>query len=112
MEDALIRLGLSEAFAREFTNKGIISLDRLHVLTSKALNQLIKQIHQDNQGVGLFILFFSQQYVHAVCFWTNRMYILGLPYFIHQVTEQLAYTWNEAYKAEKKSGTFPQTLLS
>jgi hypothetical protein len=31
------------------------------MLTQDALTQLIKQIHQDNQGVGLFIPFFSQQ---------------------------------------------------
>jgi hypothetical protein len=73
MEEALIRLGMSEVSSREFTNNGKTSLDRLLVLMSEALTQLIKQIHRDNQGAGLFIPFFSQQYVHAIRFWANRM---------------------------------------
>jgi hypothetical protein len=111
MEDALVRLGLSEVFLREFANNGITSLDRLRVLISEALNQLIKQIHRDNQGAGLFIRFFSQQHVHAVRFWANRMYILGLPYSIQQVTEQLAYTWNDAYKAKNEIQNLPTDII-
>jgi hypothetical protein len=107
MEDALIRLGLTEVSAREFTNNGITSLDRLRVLTQESLTQLIKQIHRDNQGAGLFIPFFSQQCIKAVCFWANRMYIFGLPYHIAQVNMNLAVAWNEALKAELESRNLP-----
>jgi hypothetical protein len=61
MENAWVHLGFSEVSAQEFQNNGINLLDWLQMLTQDALTQLIKQIHQDNQGVGLFIPFFSQQ---------------------------------------------------
>jgi hypothetical protein len=61
MEEALMRLGLSEVAAREFMNNGIKSLQCLHLLTEDGLDRLIKQIHRDNQGAGLFIPFFSWQ---------------------------------------------------
>ncbi len=62
MEEALMRLGLTEIAAREFTNNGINGLERLRMLSSDGLDRLIKQIHRDNQGAGLFIPFFSQEY--------------------------------------------------
>jgi hypothetical protein len=61
MEEALMRLGLSEVAACEFMNNGIKSLQCLHLLTEDGLDRLIKQIHRDNQGAGLFIPFFSRQ---------------------------------------------------
>jgi hypothetical protein len=111
MEDALIRLGLTEVSAREFMNNGITSLDRLQVLTQESLTQLIKQIHRDNQGAGLFIPFFSQQCINVVHFWANRMYILGLPYHIAQVNMDLAVTWNEALKAELETRNLPGDIV-
>jgi hypothetical protein len=100
MEEALMRLGLSELAAREFTNNGINGLECLRMLTTNGLDCLIKQIHRDNQGMGLFIPFFSQESIHAIHFWTNRMYNLGIPYELDQVTEELAMTWNHAQKSE------------
>jgi hypothetical protein len=110
-KEALIRLGLTDVSAREFTNNGITSLDRLCMLTPEALTQLIKQVHWDNQGVGLFIPFFSQQYIHAIYFWANRMYILGLPYRIEDVNEALANIWNEALKSENESRNLPSDII-
>jgi hypothetical protein len=78
MEQTLMRLGISEVADREFTNNGINSLQHLHMLSEDGLDHLIKQIHRDNQGAGLFTPFFSQESVFAIHFWTNRMYILGL----------------------------------
>jgi hypothetical protein len=103
MGQALLRLGLSEVAAREFTNNGINSLQRLRLLNEDGLDRLIKQIHRDNQGAGLFIPFFSQESVHAIHFWVNRMYILGLPYKLDQVTEEYATLWNQARKSEKEA---------
>jgi hypothetical protein len=57
----LVGLGLSELAANEFINNGVSNLNKLRTLTSEALDMLIKQIHRDNQGQGLFIPFFSQQ---------------------------------------------------
>jgi hypothetical protein len=111
MEEALIRLGHSEVSTREFTNNGITSLDRLRVLTSESLTQLLKQLHRDNQGAGLFIPFFFQQYIQAIRFWTNRMYILGLPYRIEDVNEARASTWNEVLKAENESRNPPTDII-
>ncbi len=50
MEEALMRLGLSEIAAREFRNNCINSFQRLHFLTEDGLDRLIKQIHRDHQG--------------------------------------------------------------
>jgi hypothetical protein len=55
----LIGLGLSELAANKFINSGVTSLNKLRTLMSEALDKLIKQIHRDNQGQGLFIPFFS-----------------------------------------------------
>jgi hypothetical protein len=68
MEAALIRLGFSLLAAREFTGNDINNLNRLRTLTEDMLDRLIKQIHRDNQGAGLFIPFASQQHVHAIRF--------------------------------------------
>jgi hypothetical protein len=50
MEEALMRLGLSEIDAHEFRNNCINSFQRLHFLTEDGLDRLIKQIHRDHQG--------------------------------------------------------------
>ena len=102
MLQALMRLGLTQVAANEFINNGITTIHKLRVLTEDALDKLIKQIHRDNQGAGLFIPFFSQQYIHAIRFWANRMYILGAPYPIQEVDEVMADMWNEAMKAENR----------
>jgi hypothetical protein len=103
MEEALMRLGISQLVAREFTNNGINSLQCLCLLTEDGLDRLIKQIHRNNQGAGLFIPFFSQESVYAIHFWTNHMYILGIPYNLEQVTEEHALLWNSARKSEKEA---------
>jgi hypothetical protein len=100
MEQALMCLGLTEIAAREFTDNGINSLDRLRLLMTDGLDRLIKQIHRDNQGAGLFIPFFSQRSIHSIHFWTNCMYILGIPYELNQVTKELPTVWNRACKSE------------
>jgi len=67
---------------------------------------LIKQITKQrdaqaaNPGIGIFIPFFSQQYLRAIRFWANRMHILGMQVEAIQVTEQLAEEWNETMKTE------------
>ena len=110
MEQALMRLGISEIAVREFTNNGINSLQYLRMLSEDGLDRLIKNIHRDNQGAGLFIPFFSQEWVHAIHFWTNRMYILGLPYELELVTEEHAVLWNQAQKSEKEDVTTSSSL--
>jgi len=49
------------------------------------------------------IPFVSQQYIHAIRFWVNRMYILGAPFDVALVNEPLAKIWNEARKADAKA---------
>jgi hypothetical protein len=110
MEQALMRLGLSEVAAREFMDNGINSLQRLRLLNEDGLDRLIKQIHRDNQGAGLLIPFFSQESVHATHFWVNHMYTLGLPYELDLVTEQHATLWNQARKSEKEAARTSSTL--
>jgi hypothetical protein len=53
----------------------------------------LEQIHRDNQGKGIF---FSQESIYAIHFWTNRMHILGIPCDLDQVTEEHALLWNQA----------------
>jgi hypothetical protein len=72
---------------------------------------LIKQIHQGNQSQGLFIPFFSQQYVTAICFWTSCMHILGMHYDIEEVTEELAEKWNKQMKTELEAAKAPNKLI-
>jgi hypothetical protein len=110
MEEALMRLGLTKVAAHEFTNYGINGLERLRMLSSDGLDRLIKQIHRENQGAGLFIPFFSQESIHAIHFWKNRMHILGLQYEIDQVTEELATRWNRARKAEQEAAKMISSL--
>jgi hypothetical protein len=100
MREALIRLGLTAVTVTEFTNNGITTLNHLRMLTEDDLGRLIKQIHQDNQ-----------QFIHAVRFWANRMYILGQPFEIQAVTELLAETWAEIMKVEKEAATAPTDLI-
>ncbi len=111
MQAALVRLGLSQVAAQEFINNGITNLNKLQVLTAEALDMLIKQIHRDNQGAGLFIPFFSQQYIRAIRFWANRMHILGAEYPIEQVDEAMADMWNEAMKAELEAAKAPTDIV-
>jgi hypothetical protein len=111
MHAALIRLGLSEVAAQEFINNGITNLNKLRVLTVEALDMLIKQIHRDNQGAGLFIPFFSQQYIRAIRFWANRMHILGAEYPIEHVNEIMADMWTEAMKAELEAAKAPSDIV-
>lgn len=69
---ALIRLGLSPVAVQEFINNGITSLNKLRSLSAEALDMLIKQITKQrdapaaNPGAGIFIPFFSQQYICAI----------------------------------------------
>lgn len=100
MREALIRLGLTAVTVTEFTNNGITTLNHLRMLTEDDLGRLIKQIHRDNQ-----------QFIHAVRFWANRMYILGQPFEIQAVTELLAETWAEIMKVEKEAATAPTDLI-
>ncbi|MFO0446496.1 MAG: hypothetical protein ACK524_11600 [Planctomyces sp.] len=100
MEAALMRLGLSLLAAREFTGNGIMTINRLRTLTEDSLDRLIKQIHRDNQGAGLFIPFASQQHIHAIRFWANRMHIIGAPYDVDDIDEPLAEMWSGSKKAE------------
>ena len=98
-----MRLGLSLLAAREFTGNGIMTINRLRTLTEDSLDRLIKQIHRDNQGAGLFIPFASQQHIHAIRFWANRMHIIGAPYDVDDIDEPLAEMWSESKKAEQEA---------
>jgi hypothetical protein len=60
MEAVLMRLGLSQVAASEFAGNCIMTMNILRSLTGESLDQLIKQIHWDDQGAGLFIPFASQ----------------------------------------------------
>jgi hypothetical protein len=109
---ALVRLGLSDVAAAEFTDNGITNIHRWRALMEDALDRLIKQLSRDNNGgAGLVIPFISQQYLHAVRFWANRMYILGTPYDVALVTGPLAEAWNETRKAEAKAAEAPDDLV-
>jgi len=110
MEEALCRLGITEVATHEFKNNGINSLQRLRLLDKDGLDHLIKQIHRDNQGAGLFIPFFSQESLHAIHFWVSRMHILGIPYELDQVTEAHAMRWNQACKSEKEAAKMATAL--
>jgi hypothetical protein len=55
-QSAQMRLGLSQVASCKFTGNGITTMNRLRTLTEDALNRLIKQILEPNQGTGLFIL--------------------------------------------------------
>jgi hypothetical protein len=63
MEAALMRLGFSQVAVCEFNGNGITNLNRLRTLSEDSLDRLIKQIHQDFQGEGLFIPFAPQQLI-------------------------------------------------
>ncbi len=98
-----MRLGLSQLAAREFIVNGITMMNRLRSLTSESLDRLIKQIHRDNQGAGLFLPFASQQNIHAIRFWANRMHIIGAAYDVNDVDEPLAEMWTESMKVEQET---------
>jgi hypothetical protein len=83
--------------ALEFTGNGIMTINRLRTLTEDSLDCLIKQIRRDNQGAGLFIPFASQQHIHAIRFWDNRMHIIGAPFDFNDINELLAEMWSESF---------------
>jgi len=111
MEAALMRLGLSQLAAREFTGNGMNTLHRLRTLSEDALGRLIKQIHRDNQGAGLFIPFASQEHIHAIRFWANCMHIISSPYNIEAIDEPLAELWSESMKAEKEAADIQGDII-
>jgi hypothetical protein len=106
-----MRHGFSQVAARELSSNGITNLNRLRTLTKDALDRLIKQIHCDNQGAGLFIPFASQQHVRAIRFWANQMHIIGSPYNIDDVNEPLAEMWGESMKIEQEASVAPSDLI-
>jgi len=113
MHQALCNLVLPRLQRKSSSFNGIRTLSQLRNLTEDALDRLIKQIHRDNAGVGagLFIPFASQQYIHAVRFWVNRMHILGLPYTTDLVTLPVAEVWNETGKSEQEAEKVPTDLV-
>jgi len=112
MREALIHLGLTAVAAAEVTDNGITTIARLRALTEDALDRLIKQLTRDNHGgTGLVISFNAQQYLHAILFWLNRMYILGLPCEAAMINEALAEEWNERRKAENEAAEVPDDLV-
>jgi hypothetical protein len=112
MREALMRLGLSAVAATEFTANGITTVNRLRGLTEDALDRLIKQLTRDNHGgAGLVIPFVSQQYLHAIRFWANRMYILGAPSDVGLINEALAEAWHEMRKVEAEAAEAPDDLV-
>ena len=107
-----MRIGLSNIAATEMIDNGITNMNRLRVLTEDTLDKLIKQMTRDNNGgAGLVIPFASQQYLHAIRFWANRMYILGTSYNVALINEALAETWNEQRKVEKEATEAPNDLI-
>jgi hypothetical protein len=102
MQAAFIHLGLSEVAAHKFIINGIIDMNKLRVLSADSSDKLITQIHRDNIGDGLFILFMLQQYINAIYFWANRIYLLGAPFEANLVDEDLAEQWNDVMKEEAK----------
>jgi hypothetical protein len=108
---ALMRLGLSDLAAREFTDNSINNMNRLRTLTEEALDRPIKQIHRDYQGTGLFIPFTSQQYFQAMHFWAKRMHIIGMVYDIEDVNEPLAEMWVESMKAKHEAAKVPGDMV-
>jgi hypothetical protein len=111
MEVALMRLGLSQVATREFTGNGIATMNRLRSLTTESLDRLIKQIHRDNQGAGLFIPFASQQHIHAIRFWANRMHMIGAAYDINDIDEPLAEMWSKSMKIEQEAAKTSGDLI-
>jgi hypothetical protein len=93
-------------------DNGITNMNPFHALTEDALDCLIKQITRDNNGgAGLVIPFASQQYLHVLQFWANRMYILGSPYNVALINKALAEAWNGQRKAETEAAKAPDDLV-
>jgi LPS O-antigen subunit length determinant protein (WzzB/FepE family) len=111
MRAGLRRLGLSALAAEEFINNGIDSIERLRLLSKEDLDRLIKQIHRDNAvagGAGIFIPFISQTYIHAVHFWTNRMYILGEDFDETLIDADMARAWATVMRDESDASELKQ----
>jgi hypothetical protein len=66
-------------------------MNRLHSLTGTALDRLIKQIHRDNQGPGLFI---------------------RAPYDVNDANEPLTEMWTESMKVEREATEMPDNLVN
>jgi hypothetical protein len=84
------------------------------MLSKDGLERLLKQLHRGIQAgaaAGVFIPFFSQESILSIHFWCNRMHILGIPYQLNQVTEDLALNWNIARKAEIEATKIPQDII-
>ena len=52
-----------------------------------------------------------QQYVHTVCFWANRMHILGASYEAALINQEMAEQWSEVMKQELEAAKAPTDLL-
>ncbi len=74
------------------------------------MSKLIKHILRDNTGTGLFILFMSQAYIHALRFWANRIYILGVEYDKTLINQEIAQIWSAAMKEETEAAKALLTL--
>jgi hypothetical protein len=82
------------------------------MLPKDGLERLIKQMHGGVQGgAGIFIPFFTQELIHSIHFWCNRMHIIGVPYGVEQVTEELALNWNQARESEIETSKAPQDMV-
>jgi hypothetical protein len=66
-------------------------MNRLRSLTGTALDRLIKQIHRDNQGPGLFI---------------------PTPYDVNDANEPLTEMWTESMKVEREATEMPDNLVN
>lgn len=108
MRAALMHLELSHLPATEITN---INMNRLRLLIEALLEELIKQIHRDNQGAGHIIPFALQQYLHAIRFWANRMNIIGLPYDVNDINKPRAEMWVESMKMKKEAANTPGNMV-
>jgi hypothetical protein len=111
MRAALIRLGLSNVAAQEFINNGVDSTHRLRLLSTEDLDKLIKQIHRDNTGTGLFIPFMAQAYIRAIRFWANRMYILGADFDETLIDREMAQIWSATMKEEAEAAKTPIDIV-
>jgi hypothetical protein len=103
MEEILMRLGLSEIAARDFTNNWINSFERLLILTVDGLERLIKQIHTEiTKERDCSSRSSLKSWVTLSIFgWT--ICILGILYELNQVPEKLATTWNLVRKTEQEA---------
>jgi len=82
------------------------------MLPKDGLERLIKQMHGGVQGgAGIFLPFFTQELIHSIHFWCNRMHIIRVPYGVEQVTEELLLNWNQGRKSEIEASKAPQDMV-